>query len=315
MATNTITVVRGNALILTVVCYDADGVGMTLGADADGVLFSVRAAEDSANALLQKAGYVEYRGTSTSDPGVISVELLRQDTEDVATGEHWYDFEVRFTGHYYDWDADRYKGDLGFPYDYGKVYVEGEWIETPLGRVTLTDDSINFVELSPEGVVSANTVGWTEGSYPLYMVLTASGAILYTWPDAGFGEGTHSGLDFAYEAGTVVLEDLTTASVVGGTVTLEDDATNYIEVSDAGVVSANTDGFTAGAHALYTAVTASGAITTVTAADAEDLIRDFRTIYTRGDRFVTLSKERFNLLYPITQETESAAVYNPELPT
>ena len=315
MATNTVTLVRGNSLILTVVCYDADGAGMTLGDDASGVLFSVRASEAAASPLMQKAGYIEYRGTAADDPGVVSVDLVRQDTEDVATGEHWYDFEIQFSGHWYDFDVDRYKDDLDFPYDYGRVLTEDGWVEAQIGRITLADDSINYIELSAAGVVSSNTTAFTEGAFPLFMVLTASGAILYTWPGSDFAEGAHAGLDFAYEAGTVVLEDLTTVSVSSGTVTLEDDTTSYIEVDDAGTVSANTDGFTTGAHALYTAVTASGEITTVTAAASESLIRDHRTIYTRGDRFVTASKERFNLIYPITTETESAAIYNPEEPT
>jgi hypothetical protein len=85
-----------------------------------------------------------------------------------------------------------------------------------------------------------------------------------------FPEGTdpfkvkdHSGLDFAYGAGRV-RKDNTITDVVAGTVTLTDDTTNYIEVTAAGVVSDNTTGFTSGQIPLYTAVTASGEITTVT---------------------------------------------------
>lgn len=92
-------------------------------------------------------------------------------------------------------------------------------------------------------------------------------SVLSTWPDATdpFRElaDSHSGLDFAYGAGRV-RDDNTVTSVAAGTVTLTDATTNYVEVSSAGTVSANTTGFTAGAIPLYTVVTAAGAISTVT---------------------------------------------------
>jgi hypothetical protein len=55
---------------------------------------------------------------------------------------------------------------------------------------------------------------------------------------------------------------LTTIS--DGTVSLTNGATNYIEATRAGVVSANTSAFTAGRIPLFTAVTASSAISTLT---------------------------------------------------
>lgn len=74
---------------------------------------------------------------------------------------------------------------------------------------------------------------------------------------------SHSGLDFAYKAGKVRNDNVVT-SVVAGTVTLTDDATNYIEVTGTGVVSANTTGYTTGKIPLFTVVTSSGAISTIT---------------------------------------------------
>lgn len=91
-------------------------------------------------------------------------------------------------------------------------------------------------------------------------------AILQTYPEASdpFRAGTHSGLDFAYGAGRV-RSDNTITDTAAGTVALADDTTNYIEVDPAtGTVSDNAVGFTAGKIPLYTAVTAAGAITTVT---------------------------------------------------
>lgn len=73
----------------------------------------------------------------------------------------------------------------------------------------------------------------------------------------------HSGLDFAYKAGKIRLDN-SVVSVIAGTVTLADDTTNYIEVDNAGAVTDNTTGFTAGSIPLFTVVTASGAIDTVT---------------------------------------------------
>lgn len=73
----------------------------------------------------------------------------------------------------------------------------------------------------------------------------------------------HSGLDFAYGAG-MVRDDNNVTAVAASTVTLTDATTNYIEVTGAGSVSANTTGFTTGRIPLFTVVTAAGAISTVT---------------------------------------------------
>lgn len=88
-------------------------------------------------------------------------------------------------------------------------------------------------------------------------------ALLSTYPRITdpFKQGTHSGLNFAYGVGSVRADNVVT-DVAAGTVTLPDDATNYIEITTAGDVSANTTGFTVGSIPLYMAVTASGAITT-----------------------------------------------------
>jgi len=77
-----------------------------------------------------------------------------------------------------------------------------------------------------------------------------------------FKPGTHSGLIFAYGIGIARADNVVTR-VAAGSVTLTDAATNYIEVTSAGVVSANTTGYTAGQIPLFTVITAAGAILSV----------------------------------------------------
>lgn len=74
---------------------------------------------------------------------------------------------------------------------------------------------------------------------------------------------SHSGLDFAYKSG-VVRDDNTVSTTVADVVALADDDTNYVEVTAAGVVSANVVGFTTGRIPLFEVVTAAGAIGAVT---------------------------------------------------
>ena len=77
-----------------------------------------------------------------------------------------------------------------------------------------------------------------------------------------FKPGIHSGLNFSYGIG-IIRNDNVVTRVAAGSVTLTDNATNYIEVTAAGVVSANTSGYTEGRIPLYAVVTASGAIVSV----------------------------------------------------
>lgn len=89
-------------------------------------------------------------------------------------------------------------------------------------------------------------------------------AILSTYPRItdSFKQGTHSGLNFAYGVGSVRADNVVT-NVAAGTVTLTDNATNYIEITTAGVISANTTSFTSGKIPLYKVVTVSGEITNI----------------------------------------------------
>ena len=70
-------------------------------------------------------------------------------------------------------------------------------------------------------------------------------------------------LNYAHFAGDVRVDNAV-VHVAAGTVALTNNATNYVEVNSAGVVSANVVGFTSGRIPLATVLTASGAISTVT---------------------------------------------------
>lgn len=70
-------------------------------------------------------------------------------------------------------------------------------------------------------------------------------------------------LAFAYYGG-LMLSDGAFSTIANGTVSLTASATNYIERTRAGIVSKNTTAFTAGLIPLYTAVTSTSGITTLT---------------------------------------------------
>lgn len=82
-------------------------------------------------------------------------------------------------------------------------------------------------------------------------------------PNFAQNAASHSGLNFYYKAGRVINEN-TPVDVAAGYVTLTNGATNYVEVSTSGTVSANTTSFTKGQIPLYQVTTASGSITNVT---------------------------------------------------
>lgn len=71
------------------------------------------------------------------------------------------------------------------------------------------------------------------------------------------------GLVFAYIGGILSVDGVLT-SIAGATVALTASSTNYLEATRAGVVSANTTGYTAGRIPIGTAVTSTEGITTWT---------------------------------------------------
>lgn len=86
-------------------------------------------------------------------------------------------------------------------------------------------------------------------------------AILTTFPVVidPFKQGEHSGLTFYYGAGKARADNVVT-QVAAGNIELADDDINYIEVSTAGVISTNVDGFTSGKIPLWIVTTETGEI-------------------------------------------------------
>src|ERR1019366_5432877 len=76
---------------------------------------------------------------------------------------------------------------------------------------------------------------------------------------------TTAGLTWGYYGG---IFPQTYADIADGTLTLTDNATNYIECDDVGVIYVNASAFTGGRFRLYSAVCAGGVVTAYT---------DFRT--------------------------------------
>lgn len=72
-----------------------------------------------------------------------------------------------------------------------------------------------------------------------------------------------TGLTWGYKAGVIRIDN-TVTSVSAGTLSLTDDATNYIEITSAGTVSRNTTGFTSGSIPIRQIITVSGVQTTST---------------------------------------------------
>lgn len=79
----------------------------------------------------------------------------------------------------------------------------------------------------------------------------------------GQDPATTDGLDYGYRAGRAFSSAGALGLVAGGTIALTDDATNYVERTLAGVVSANTVGFTTGQLSMAKVVVADGEVASV----------------------------------------------------
>ena len=296
--------VIGETNIIAIYAYDKEGSPIAI-SSADRCILTVRATEDAQSYLFRVFGSIENTGDDET-PGVVAFILYPDDTKDIAAGDYWYDAVILTRGQWLDFDTDRYRENLVFTYKEGKIRIGGVWQDIPAGHLTLTDNAVNYIEIDPTtGDISANTGGWTEGKKKLFRVRTDSGKILTHWPgDTWFSEGTHSGLDFHYNAGKVLTEDMQLVEVEEGYITLTDNETNYIEVDDEGSISANIYNFTKGAHPLYTVTTKDGEIVKVEKVDDVDAIKDERSIFLRGDEVVWASKDIFQLQAGITKPTE-----------
>jgi hypothetical protein len=105
----------------------------------------------------------------------------------------------------------------------------------------------------------------TIASAQLSKEVTANNLFEAESPAALFGcrASTTTGLTFGYYGGYMYVDGVLT-SISSGTVGLTGSTTNYVEATSAGVVSTNTTGFTAGRIPLYTIVTGSSSISSVT---------------------------------------------------
>jgi hypothetical protein len=76
-------------------------------------------------------------------------------------------------------------------------------------------------------------------------------------------EDATTGLTYGYRAGMVVSPAYVPSLVAAGTVSLTNGATNYVERTPAGVVTANTSGWTTGSLPMAVVTTSGGAITDI----------------------------------------------------
>lgn len=71
---------------------------------------------------------------------------------------------------------------LTWGYYGGTMLIGGTVTQIANGTLLLTGSATNYVEVSPLGVVSRNTTGFTAGSTPLYTVVTGASSIT-SWTD------------------------------------------------------------------------------------------------------------------------------------
>ena len=95
--------------------------------------------------------------------------------------------------------------------------------------------------------------------------LTVNALVDASSPALIFGrrQSTCSGLTWGFYGGRFFVDGLTQA-IANGQITLTASASNYVEVTRAGVVSSNTSGFTAGRIPLYVVVTGTTTVTSYT---------------------------------------------------
>lgn len=118
----------------------------------------------------------------------------------------------------------------------------------------------------------ASSVGWGTAVNTNFDIIDK--ATVHSW---GQSHATTAGLVFGFYGGPA-FNGTTWVTVADGTVTLAASNTSYVERTDAGAVSANTSGWTAGRIPLAKVITGSSSITTVS---------DFRGSSGSGPLFVS----------------------------
>jgi len=145
--------------------------------------------------------------------------------------------------------------------------------------------------------------------------ITANGLFDAASPAMLFGrrQALCSGLNWFYYGGVLLADGVTTlVANNAAALVLTGSATNYIEATTAGVVSANTVGFTAGRIPLYTVVTGASSVTTYT--DQRPLTYQSATFTTAIKTFLGTPSSA-NLAAAVTDETGSGALVFATSPT
>lgn len=138
--------------------------------------------------------------------------------------------------------------------------------------------------------------------------ITANGLFDAASPGMLFGrrQALCSGLNWFYYGGVLLADGVTTlVANNAAALVLTASATNYIESTTAGVVSANTVGFTAGRIPLYTVVTGASSVTSYT--DQRPLTYQSATFTTAIKTFLGTPSSA-NLAAAVTDETGSGAL-------
>lgn len=145
--------------------------------------------------------------------------------------------------------------------------------------------------------------------------VTANGLFDAASPAMLFGrrQALCSGLNWFYYGGVLLADGITTTVANNAAaLVLTASATNYIEATTAGVVSANTVGFTAGRIPLYTVVTGASSVTSYT--DQRPLTYQSATFTTAIKTFLATPSSA-NLAAAVTDETGTGALVFATSPT
>lgn len=153
----------------------------------------------------------------------------------------------------------------------------------------------------------------TQSQYGHY--ITVNGLADAASPAMLFGrrQALCSGLNWFYYGGVLLADGITTTVANNAAaLVLTASATNYIEATTAGVVSANTVGFTAGRIPLYTVVTGASSVTSYT--DQRPLTYQSAT-FTANIKTFLGTPSSANLAAAVTDETGSGALVFATSPT
>ncbi|BBB61188.1 hypothetical protein UNDKW_2915 [Undibacterium sp. KW1] len=162
-------------------------------------------------------------------------------------------------------------GPMTFSIQTGKSLCKGLWLSI-CDTASPTDNSMD---------AQISAYNGTTGQLDVYVYAYKGGGTRNNWSiavggapavkDFGQNLSTTTGLVYGYFGG-IVRNDNLTVSVVGGTLTLSANATNYIECSSAGVVSKNTVAFSSGSYPIAKIVTGATGITSIQDARASALV-------------------------------------------